>query len=206
MITGATPLISTPFSLATTAELSTTRADDSAKSEFAAILTAMLNPMLNPMINPLTVVPVTARLTLGTIADATTTDDSAIESEDETATAHETTGSSESAATASTATSTDVSASASGLDADFSKRLLRVLDRMRDAGHKVEVRETVRSTERQEALYAQGRTTTGPVVTWTLDSRHIEGKAAASLAEIRCIEANIGLNAAELPAWLIVTK
>jgi peptidoglycan L-alanyl-D-glutamate endopeptidase CwlK len=32
--------------------------------------------------------------------------------------------------------------------------------------------EGVRSEARQRALYAQGRTTPGPIVTWTLRSRH----------------------------------
>ena len=33
----------------------------------------------------------------------------------------------------------------------------------------------VRTKAEQAALYAQGRTTPGPVVTWTLNSRHIPG-------------------------------
>ena len=39
------------------------------------------------------------------------------------------------------------------------------------------VLEGVRTLERQRELYAQGRTSTGKVVTWTMKSRHIEGKA-----------------------------
>lgn len=35
------------------------------------------------------------------------------------------------------------------------------------------VTEGVRTRERQQALYAQGRTAPGPVVTWTLNSKHI---------------------------------
>lgn len=34
-----------------------------------------------------------------------------------------------------------------------------------------------RTTERQAQLYAQGRTTPGPIVSWTLRSKHIDGKA-----------------------------
>ena len=34
-----------------------------------------------------------------------------------------------------------------------------------------------RTRARQRELYAQGRTTPGPIVTWTLDSKHIDGKA-----------------------------
>jgi len=82
------------------------------------------------------------------------------------------------ATTAPAAATANVIASTSALDADFADRLDRVLDRMRQAGHRVDVRETLRAPERQQALYEQGRTTAGPVVTWTLDSRHLAGKAA----------------------------
>ena len=37
--------------------------------------------------------------------------------------------------------------------------------------------ETYRSQERQDELYAQGRTTTGAIVTWTLNSRHKQREA-----------------------------
>ena len=39
------------------------------------------------------------------------------------------------------------------------------------------VLEGVRTIERQRELYAQGRTAPGKIVTWTMKSRHIEGKA-----------------------------
>ena len=39
------------------------------------------------------------------------------------------------------------------------------------------VLEGVRTLERQRELYAQGRTEPGKIVTWTMKSRHIEGKA-----------------------------
>lgn len=39
------------------------------------------------------------------------------------------------------------------------------------------VLEGLRTKERQAELYAQGRTTPGKIVTWTLNSKHIEGKA-----------------------------
>lgn len=39
------------------------------------------------------------------------------------------------------------------------------------------ITEAHRTRERQEALWAQGRTTPGPVVTWTLQSRHLSGEA-----------------------------
>ena len=45
-------------------------------------------------------------------------------------------------------------------------------------GHAVRVIETVRSQSRQDALFAQGRTAPGPVVTWTRNSKHSKGLAA----------------------------
>ena len=39
------------------------------------------------------------------------------------------------------------------------------------------VLEGVRTLERQRELYEQGRTAPGKIVTWTMKSRHIEGKA-----------------------------
>jgi len=39
------------------------------------------------------------------------------------------------------------------------------------------VLEGVRTLARQRELYAQGRTKPGKIVTWTMKSRHIEGKA-----------------------------
>ena len=38
--------------------------------------------------------------------------------------------------------------------------------------------EGVRTKARQAELFAQGRTKPGPKVTWTLESKHIEGRAA----------------------------
>jgi hypothetical protein len=65
------------------------------------------------------------------------------------------------------------------LSPEFRERLQRVMERMKqEFGHDVTVVETVRSPERQAALFAQGRSTPGPVVTWTLDSKHAHGRAA----------------------------
>jgi peptidoglycan L-alanyl-D-glutamate endopeptidase CwlK len=36
---------------------------------------------------------------------------------------------------------------------------------------------TKRTTEEQSALYAQGRTTPGKIVTWTMNSKHLTGEA-----------------------------
>jgi hypothetical protein len=58
-------------------------------------------------------------------------------------------------------------------------RLERVIDRMEsEFGYKVEVVETYRSQARQNALFAQGRTEPGQVVTWTRASNHTTGRAA----------------------------
>ena len=65
------------------------------------------------------------------------------------------------------------------LDPEFRDRLQKVIDRMRtEHGHAVTVVETVRSQSRQDALFAQGRTAPGPVVTWTTNSKHGKGLAA----------------------------
>jgi len=50
-------------------------------------------------------------------------------------------------------------------------------DAMADAGLPVRIGEVRRTAERQRQLYAQGRTAPGPVVTWTLHSKHIRGRA-----------------------------
>jgi hypothetical protein len=62
---------------------------------------------------------------------------------------------------------------------EFRERLERVIDRMKqEYGHAVRVIETVRTQARQDALFAQGRTAPGPVVTWTRNSKHGKGLAA----------------------------
>ena len=85
-------------------------------------------------------------------------------------------------ASAPTAGRTDVTAmqtDMAALDPAFRDRLEKVIDRMRDEfGHAVKVVETVRSQARQDALFAQGRTTPGAIVTWTKNSRHGKGLAA----------------------------
>jgi len=48
---------------------------------------------------------------------------------------------------------------------------------MADADMPVRIAEVRRTAERQRQLYAQGRTAPGPVVTWTLHSKHIRGRA-----------------------------
>ena len=62
---------------------------------------------------------------------------------------------------------------------EFRGRLERVIERMeQEFGYTVEVIETGRTQERQDALFAQGRTAPGPIVTWTRSSRHSHGLAA----------------------------
>ncbi|HEY8470475.1 MAG TPA: M15 family metallopeptidase [Longimicrobiales bacterium] len=65
------------------------------------------------------------------------------------------------------------------LDPLFRSRLKRVRSRMEaEFGHKVEIVEGYRDQARQDLLYAQGRTRPGPIVTWTRNSLHTEGRAA----------------------------
>ena len=64
------------------------------------------------------------------------------------------------------------------LDPELRGRLVRVIERMMtEYGHDVTVVETARSQERQDSLFAQGRTTPGAVVTWTENSVHTQGEA-----------------------------
>jgi uncharacterized protein YcbK (DUF882 family) len=65
------------------------------------------------------------------------------------------------------------------LQPQFRAKLERVISRMKDEyGHDVSVTETYRSQTRQDQLLQQGRTTPGPVVTWTNRSLHTQGRAA----------------------------
>ncbi len=70
------------------------------------------------------------------------------------------------------------------LDPAFRAKLDRVIDRMEsEFGYKVTITETVRSQARQDALYEQGRSTPGQVVTWTRASMHAGGRAADVLID-----------------------
>jgi len=65
------------------------------------------------------------------------------------------------------------------LDADFRVRLEQVIARMeREYGHRVSIVETFRHQDRQDHLFAQGRTRPGEIVTWTRNSNHTHGTAA----------------------------
>ncbi len=71
-----------------------------------------------------------------------------------------------------------------GLAPALQARLERVVERMKsEYGHDVSVVETVRSQERQDFLYEQGRTRPGAVVTWTRDSAHVSGDAVDVLVD-----------------------
>lgn len=61
---------------------------------------------------------------------------------------------------------------------EFRARLERVIARMEQLGHSVQVVETYREQSRQDWLFEQGRTRPGPIVTWTRDSNHTQGRAA----------------------------
>ena len=50
-------------------------------------------------------------------------------------------------------------------------------DAMKVIGLEYKLTCTRRTQEEQDALYAQGRTKPGPIVTWTHQSRHIKGEA-----------------------------
>ncbi len=57
-------------------------------------------------------------------------------------------------------------------------RVQRVIERMKgEYGHDVTIVESARSQARQDALFEQGRTRPGQVVTWTRDSAHTRGEA-----------------------------
>lgn len=58
------------------------------------------------------------------------------------------------------------------LDQAFRKILEAALAEARETGLEMVVIETYRPQERQDALYAQGRTAPGKVVTWTRHSKH----------------------------------
>jgi uncharacterized protein YcbK (DUF882 family) len=82
------------------------------------------------------------------------------------------------ATTVAVASSNAVNSSISALNPAMHEKLSRVISRMREeTGHDVQVTETYRSQTRQNALYAQGRETAGPVVTWTQNSKHTQGRA-----------------------------
>jgi len=59
-----------------------------------------------------------------------------------------------------------------GVDEALAKVVRAVADK-----YNILVIEGVRTKERQADLYAQGRTKPGKIITWTMDSKHLTGKA-----------------------------
>lgn len=84
-------------------------------------------------------------------------------------------------AAANARSAADVSKPVADTDAlspELQQKLGRVIERMRNEyGHDVRVVETVRSQERQDYLFEQGRSRPGNIVTWTRDSAHTHGDA-----------------------------
>jgi uncharacterized protein YcbK (DUF882 family) len=112
---------------------------------------------------------------------ATTTDSKEAAASDATAktdAADKTAATDKLAKTDATASANDVVRSLAALDPALQAKLARVMARMREeTGQDVKVTETYRSQERQDTLYAQGRQASGPVVTWTQNSKHTQGRA-----------------------------
>ena len=74
--------------------------------------------------------------------------------------------------------------SVAALDPALQEKLARVMTRMhQETGHDVQVGETYRTQSRQNALFAQGRSAPGEVVTWTQYSKHTQGRAVDLLVD-----------------------
>lgn len=54
---------------------------------------------------------------------------------------------------------------------------MEFLEKCEENGLSVKITETYRTQERQNILFEQGRTTSGPVVTWTKNSKHTTRRA-----------------------------
>lgn len=108
-------------------------------------------------------------------------------------------------AASATASTTTAVRDTTALAPELQQKLGRVVERMKsEFGHDVTIVETVRTQARQDALYEQGRTQPGAVVTWTRDSAHTRGEAvdvqidgaytnAAGFARLQQIAAEEGL-------------
>jgi hypothetical protein len=135
---------------------------DAASQPFAALLAGVLAPP--PLVPNVAVPPVEA-----VVEEASAVDGSEKAEGD---------------AIAAAASAIDMSlaalgAAAAGLDPALRAKLATVAARMRDEfGREVRVVEGRRSQQRQDQLFAQGRTMDGPIVTWTRNSQHLQGRAA----------------------------
>lgn len=88
------------------------------------------------------------------------------------------------ASSVSLSSTNEIVRSVAALDPALQAKLARVIARVeQETGHTVSVQETYRTQTRQDALYAQGRDTAGPVVTWTHNSKHTQGRAVDVLLD-----------------------
>ncbi|MDB4917285.1 MAG: peptidase and DD-carboxypeptidase VanY/endolysin [Gemmatimonadetes bacterium] len=142
---------------------------DASSSRFAAMLANAIEPQKTEYRAP---------AEKDRSSDLESSDDSE-EARSEKASASHTEKNSTDATSAANAAAAALGRPAAGLDTTLRAKLARVIERMRDEeGKTVTVAEGVRSQTRQNALYAQGRTADGPVVTWTRNSLHGKGLAA----------------------------
>jgi D-alanyl-D-alanine dipeptidase len=63
------------------------------------------------------------------------------------------------------------------VDPELGRRIRQLVDLAARYGASVAVVDGYRSQAEQDRLYAQGRTTPGPIVTWTRSSAHTRGQA-----------------------------
>ncbi|HVX42069.1 MAG TPA: M15 family metallopeptidase, partial [Gemmatimonadaceae bacterium] len=144
--------------------------DDDAPASFAGILAGVMNAGPRPQ---------AAEKPKGTSElDAKGDEDAPDGTASSNESANKTTNDAKATTAAATSSATDIVRSIAALDPQLQAKLARVIQRVQDeTGHTVQVAETYRSQTRQNALYEQGRETTGPVVTWTLNSKHTQGRA-----------------------------
>lgn len=150
-------------------ERSTASVDDATRAEsFAGVLAGLMAPSQRP--DPKTAAQAAGTSELDQPEGSDDADPGSVGENKDSKTA--------ASSAASAASTNDVVRSLAALDPQLQAKLARVAARMREeTGHSVTVEETYRSQTRQNALYAQGRDTAGPVVTWTKNSKHTQGRA-----------------------------
>lgn len=79
-------------------------------------------------------------------------------------------------------TSTEIITDLDELTPKTRELAIEFLERCEANGLNVRITETYRTQARQDILYEQGRTTPGPIVTWTRNSKHTE-RLAFDIAE-----------------------
>lgn len=70
-----------------------------------------------------------------------------------------------------------ISRDINALDSKFKIKVIDFLDEVKSKWFDIMIFEGLRTKERQAELYAQGRTKPWKIVTWTLQSNHLTGKA-----------------------------